>query len=110
MAVYKDKEKLESAKWISSNYNNNNNHVYFLVSDGYLYNKNFFIFILELDISQIVSLIPLDDLFKKVLKKTSFGYDNVIQSLVQLGTFIMDSTISSASCVKITGNQTNSIN
>ncbi|CAJ0764073.1 6961_t:CDS:2, partial [Entrophospora sp. SA101] len=73
MAVYKDKEKLESAKWIS-----------------------------KLDISQIVSLIPLDDLFKKVLKKTSFGYDNVIQSLVQLGTFIMDSTISSASCVKIT--------
>nr|CAG8445597.1 6189_t:CDS:10 [Entrophospora candida] len=102
MAVYKDKEKLESAKWISSNYNNNNNHVYFLVLDGYLYNKSLFIFILELDISQIVSLIPLDDLFKKVLKKTSFGYDNVIQSLVQLGTFIMDSTISSASCVKIT--------
>ncbi|CAJ0893558.1 6777_t:CDS:2 [Entrophospora sp. SA101] len=102
MAVYKDKEKLESAKWISSNYNNNNNHVYFLMLDGYLYNKSLFIFILELDISQIVSLIPLDDLFKKVLKKTSFGYDNVIQSLVQLGTFIMDSTISSASCVKIT--------
>ncbi|CAG8517853.1 10924_t:CDS:10, partial [Gigaspora rosea] len=66
MSAFKDREKLEKAKWIS--------HV---------------------DSSRIISSAPISEIFRKIIRKTSFGWDQVTQSLVQLGVFILDSAVSS---------------
>ncbi|CAG8485772.1 7895_t:CDS:10 [Dentiscutata heterogama] len=67
MSAFKDREKLEKAKWIS--------HV---------------------DSSQIITSAPILEIFCKIIRKTSFGWDQVTQSLVQLGILILDSAVSSS--------------
>ncbi|CAG8457392.1 18818_t:CDS:10 [Dentiscutata erythropus] len=72
MSAFKDREKLEKAKWIS--------HV-----DG----------------SQIITSAPILEIFCKIIRKTSFGWDQVTQSLVQLGILILDSAVSSSPFSKV---------
>ncbi|GBC07259.1 hypothetical protein RclHR1_07340005 [Rhizophagus clarus] len=72
LTVFKDMEKLEKAKWIS-----------------------------KVDISEIISSLPLIDLFRNIIRKTSFGWDQVTQSLVQLGVILMDLAVPSASWGKV---------
>ncbi|CAG8756042.1 33754_t:CDS:10, partial [Gigaspora margarita] len=74
MSAFKDREKLEKAKWIS--------HV---------------------DSSKIISSAPISEIFRKIIQKTSFGWDQVTQSLVQLGIFILDSAVSSSPFSKSVG-------
>lgn len=51
--------------------------------------------LLEVDISEIISSLPLIDLFQNIIRKTSFGWDQVTQSLVQLGIILMDLAVPS---------------
>ncbi|PKC11484.1 hypothetical protein RhiirA5_354118 [Rhizophagus irregularis] len=66
LTVFKDMEKLEKTKWIT-----------------------------KVDISEIISSLPLIDLFQNIIRKTSFGWDQVTQSLVQLGIILMDLAVPS---------------
>ncbi|CAG8493114.1 15166_t:CDS:10 [Cetraspora pellucida] len=66
MSAFKDQEKLEKAKWIS--------HV---------------------DSSKIIASAPISEIFCRIIRKTSFGWDQVTQSLVQLGILILDSAVPS---------------
>ncbi|RIA87302.1 FANCI solenoid 2-domain-containing protein [Glomus cerebriforme] len=63
LTAFKDMEKLEKAKWISRS---------------------------KVDVSKIISSLPLVELFQNIIQKTSFGWDQVTQSLVQLGIILMD--------------------
>ncbi|CAG8588240.1 15320_t:CDS:10, partial [Racocetra persica] len=67
MSAFKDQEKLEKAKWMS--------HV---------------------DSSNIIASAPISEIFHKIIRKTSFGWDQVTQSLVHLGIFILDSAVPSS--------------
>jgi hypothetical protein len=42
------------------------------------------------DFSKIISSLPLVELFQNIMQKTSFGWDQVTQSLVQLGIILID--------------------
>ncbi|CAG8548944.1 1682_t:CDS:10 [Funneliformis mosseae] len=72
LGTFKDKEKLGKAKWIS--------------------NVNF---------SKINSSVSLFELFQNIMQKTSFGWDQVTQSLVQLGIILIDLAVPSAQCGKV---------
>ncbi|CAG8498714.1 14052_t:CDS:10 [Acaulospora colombiana] len=61
ISAFKDREKIERAKWIS-----------------------------KVDTSNVLTYTPIMSLFRKIIRKTSFGWDQVTQSLVQLGILIMD--------------------
>ncbi|CAG8535533.1 4568_t:CDS:10, partial [Diversispora eburnea] len=65
---FNNQEKIEKAKWIS-----------------------------KVDSSNRLTYTPIMDLFQKIIRKTSFGWDQVTQSLVQLCILVMDTTAPSSS-------------
>lgn len=69
--------------------------------NNFLINMSFHL--LEIDVSEIISSLPLIDLFENIIRKTSFGWDQVTQSLVQLGVILMDLAVPSASSGKVSG-------
>ncbi|RHZ81659.1 hypothetical protein Glove_117g487 [Diversispora epigaea] len=68
ISAFKDQEKIEKAKWIS-----------------------------KVDSSNRLTYTPIMNLFHKVIRKTSFGWDQVTQSLVQLCILVMDTAAPSSS-------------
>ena len=57
----------------------------------------------EADFSKIISSLPLVELFQNIMQKTSFGWDQVTQSLVQLGIILMDLAAPSVPWGKVSG-------
>ncbi|KAG9306620.1 hypothetical protein G9A89_004817 [Geosiphon pyriformis] len=52
-------------------------------------------------ISPIIDLIPIREIFLRLIKKTSFGWDQATQSLVQLALITMDHAATTLSIVKV---------
>ncbi|CAG8590732.1 3846_t:CDS:10, partial [Racocetra fulgida] len=54
--------------------------------------------------SKVIASAPIAEIFHKIIRKTSFGWDQVTQSLVHLGIFILDSAVPSSPFGKSVGN------
>lgn len=76
------------------------------INESYILTFNMSFHLLEVDISEIISSLPLIDLFQNITRKTSFGWDQVTQSLVQLGIILMDLAVPSAPWGKVSGENT----
>jgi hypothetical protein len=100
LSAFKDKEKLEKAKWISSMCEIAVNILINKIISKFFNTSSHFA---EADFSKIIPSLPLIELFQNIMQKTSFGWDQVIQSLVQLGIILMDLAAPSASLGKISG-------